>query len=390
MKKSFFATVILCLVLEARSQNIQSWRNPTWAAGFMTAGANAASFRHFILLPDGSLESFAAGEQPAKFKAIDNVVAISAGTFHILALKKDGTVWSWGSNDDKQLGYEPLAKTMTRSDRPVQVSGIQNAIAISAVGTNSYALLNDGTIRAWGMGNLGMTGDGKKMSERNGSSNWSGRGTPVEVVGIKNAIAMSGPMALLSDGTVMSWGDGTSGRLGNGNDQSSASPVRVKGLTHVVAISYWNSGSLALLDNGTVWAWGENNKGQLGRKPIGDHDASNVPVQVQGISDAVAICAASVCVALTKGGTVLAWGWGAVGGMGQGRPGTGDVNPVPLKVPGVDGVVAINSGNGYALALKANGDIVGWGANMVASGIYHQTWKPVTIAHLEMPKEERR
>jgi alpha-tubulin suppressor-like RCC1 family protein len=363
------------------------WPGQNWVASFMTGGASASTFRHFLLLPNGTLEIFAPGETPQPFPGIDHVVAISAGTFHILALKSDGTIWAWGSNDDRQLGNAALAKSLKRSDVPVQVTGITNAIAISAKGANSYALLADSTVWAWGNGNVGMTGDGGKMSDKYTSSNWSGRSVPVKVQSIHNAIAISGPMALLADGTIMTWGDGGFGRLGNGSTESTVVPVKVTGINNAVAIAYRENGALALLADGTVWAWGKNYKGQLGNgaKNIDQNDGSNVPVQVKNITNAVAISAHNVCMALLKDGTVRVWGWGAVGGMGQGRPGSMDVNSIPLKVPGVDNVIAINAGNGYGMALKKDGTLMGWGGDMVATGVYHQTWKPVVIAQIKMP-----
>jgi hypothetical protein len=357
-----------------------------WLAGFMTAGADASSFRHFLVLPNGTLASFAAGEKPEPFAGIDNVAAISAGTFHILALKKDGTVWAWGKNDSWQLGNQALSKNKNalHSAVPVQVTGIKNAIAVSAAGVNSYALLADGTVWAWGNGNLGMAGDGGNVTT-NITLRLAGRPVPVQVKGITNAIAIAGPMALLADGSVMSWGVGYYGTLGNGTAASSSTPVQVSGIKNAVAIGYREYGAMALLADGTVWAWGKNSKGQLGTSVPHkkDSDASSVPVQVKGLSNVVAIDAHTVCLALLKDGTVKAWGWGAVGGMGSGRAGTNDAVDVPLTVPNVKNAVAVKSGNGYGVALLKDGTIMGWGADMVKEGVYHQTWTPVPIGKLE-------
>lgn len=372
--------------LEAQKSSGLSWSSNHCLASFMTEGASSGSFRHFVVLPNGQVESFAPGENPKIFTGIDKVTALSAGTFHILALKSDGTVWAWGRNDDKQLGNEALMKNNSNSNVPVQVTGIRNAVAISAVGSNSYALLSDGTVWAWGYGNNGMIGDGGKITGANISSNWSARGRPVQVKGITQAVALSGPMALLQDGTVWMWGFGYWGQLGNGADTSSALPVRVKGISHAVAIAYRGDGALALLSDGTVWSWGRNSKGQLGNGvfDVGGKEHSNIPLKITGLSDVKEIDAGSVCLALLKDGTVRAWGWGAVGGMGTGRPGTHDVNPSPLKVPGVDHVIAVKSGNGFGIALKDDGILIGWGANMMATGLYHQSWKPIIIGHIKL------
>jgi len=352
--------------------------------GFMTDGADASSFKHFLLLPNGTLASFAPGEQPQQFQGIDYVTAISAGTFHMLALKKDGTVWAWGRNDSRQLGNQLLSQKEMPSAVPVQVTGIKNAIAISAKHANSYALLADGTVWAWGNGNMGMTGNGGNITKAGTSARWSAPMIPIQVNGIKNAIAIAGPMALLADGTIMTWGDGSYGRLGNGTNTTTSTPVPVSGIKNAIAIAYREYGALALLADGTVWAWGRNIKGQLGTAVPAKtpNDASNIPVQVNGLNNVIAIDANTVCLALLKDGTVKAWGWGAVGGMGSGRPGSNDVNTVPLKIPGISQVITIKAGNGYGTALLKDGTIMGWGANMVKEGIYHQTWTPVKIGKI--------
>src|SRR5256885_2030615 len=81
-----------------------------------------------------------------------------------------------------------------------------------------------------GNGNEGMTGDGKEITAAQTTARISARRLPVGVIGINNARAIAGAMALLQSGEIMTWGNGRLGRLGNGNDQSSSSPVKVNGI----------------------------------------------------------------------------------------------------------------------------------------------------------------
>jgi alpha-tubulin suppressor-like RCC1 family protein len=80
------------------------------------------------------------------------------------------------------------------------------------------------------------------------------------------AIAAGGEFSLarLSNGTLMAWGAGEEGQLGNGKKAKSATPVLVKGLSEVVAIAAGREHALALLANGTVMSWGSNLSLQLG------------------------------------------------------------------------------------------------------------------------------
>ena len=288
-------------------------------------------------------------------------------------------------NDEFQLGNKALSQSQQSSATPVQVTGIGNAVAISAIHNTSFALLADGSIRAWGNGNMGMTGDGKEITHPMTTARIAGRPLPVRVQGINNAVAISAAMALLADGEVMTWGDGHHGRLGNGSDEASSSPVKVAGIKNAVAIAARDDGGLALLANGEVWAWGLNYKGQLGNGAthINQYDHSAVPVQVKGIKDAVAIDAHASCFALLRNGEVMGWGWGELGAMGSRG---NDVNSLPVKVPGIAGAIAIKAGNGSGFALLADGSLMGWGSNMVATGVYHQTYSPKKIATLDRDK----
>ncbi|MGZ3888623.1 MAG: RCC1 domain-containing protein [Flavisolibacter sp.] len=350
-----------------------------WLVEAMAGDHDSGDDRYYLLMPGGTVDSFSAGHQPAAYPGIDGVTALAGGGRHVLALKKDGTVWSWGSNSDRQLGNKDLIKQSKATYVPVQVSGMSHAVAVSAVYNTSYALLADGTVWAWGKGNLGQTG--QKVT---GAYSNFVQPLPVQVPGITNAIAISGAMALLKDGTIVTWGDGSRGQLGNGTNKATATPVAVTGIKNAVAIGSGEDFNLALLADGTVWGWGYNAKGQLGREKMGldANSFSNLPIQIKGLDHIVAISAGATCLALTKDGTVMAWGWGAIGGMGSGKPGTSDENPVPKKVPLSSNIIGIYSNKSTGLALMADGTLWGWGANVVATGVYHQSWKPVIVTKL--------
>lgn len=352
-----------------------------WMATIITSDARSV-VAHYILMADGTVQSFRPGGvlEPA---GIDNVVGIAGGLFHMVAVKKDGTVWTWGRNDDQQLGNQALtAAQKQESQTPVQVTGITNAIQVSATAKTSFALLADGTIKAWGAGNCGMTGDGKELTGEMTTARISARPIPVTVKGITNAIAVSGAMALLADGTVMTWGKGNHGRLGNGTTGNVAAPVPVSGIRNAIAIAGYDDGGMALLADGTVWVWGKNYKGQLANGTRGNNqrEFSAVPLKVPGINNAIAITAGNTCFALLKGGSIKAWGWGEVGAMGAKRP---DVNSTPLPVPMITNATAIKSANGSGFALLQDGTVMGWGANTQATGLYKHSYSPIKVANIK-------
>ena len=93
-------------------------------------------------------------------------------------------------------------------------------------------------------------------------------------------------LAVCSDSTVMTWGRGDYGQLGNGANANSLVPVSVSSLTGITAISGGGGHSLALKNDGTVWAWGWNLYGPLGN---GTNTDSYVPVQVSSLTGITAI-----------------------------------------------------------------------------------------------------
>ena len=164
-----------------------------------------------------------------------------------------------------------------------------------------------------------------------GPSAPTGPTTVTYVRGATDAVAPS---------TVWAWGDGQFGGLGNGacdpntvgeaGCPSSAVPVKVQGLTDVVAVADGFFTAYALRRDGTVWSWGNGAAGALGdgnprcRPNLNATfgcPATDVPVEVKGLGDVVAISAgAGTTYAVRHDGTVWAWGSGRNGELGDGNP----------------------------------------------------------------------
>jgi alpha-tubulin suppressor-like RCC1 family protein len=236
--------------------------------------------------------------KPVPVSGLSEVTAIAAGENFSLALLKNGTVEAWGSNDLGDLGD---GTSSAADDLPAPVLGLSGVKAIAARGGTGLALLSNGTVMAWGSNEFGELGDGTNAGPEfcAANSQLPCSGTPVPVSGLDHvsAIAMGASgLALLEDGTVMAWGDNDSGELGDGTHTGpeecfpinfcSTTPVAVSGLEHVTEIAGSDEHSLALLSDGTVMTWGMNWEGQLGN---GTRESSDVPVAVLGLEDATAI-----------------------------------------------------------------------------------------------------
>ncbi len=210
---------------------------------------------------------------PVRVVDLTGIIAIAAAESHSLALKKDGTVWSWGYDAGGQLGNDAI---LANKPTPVRVAALTGITAISTGWWHSLALKNDGTVWAWGHDNYGQLGDNADLE---------GKPTPVRVAALKaiTAVAAGGGngFALDTAGKVWSWGWDFFGQLGNNRSLANKPmPVQVADLTGVTAIAGGSYHSLAVKNDGTLWTWGRDNFGQLGNDAILVNKP--VPVQVRG------------------------------------------------------------------------------------------------------------
>jgi alpha-tubulin suppressor-like RCC1 family protein len=300
--------------------------------------------------------------------AIGGVSAVAAGGEHSLALLSNGTVMAWGSNREGQLGNG----TTTSSKTPIAISALSGVVAVAAGKTSSMALLSDGTVMTWGSNEEGQLGNASKALKST---------SPVLVKGLSGVTAISAggqfDLARLSNGTVMAWGAGLEGQLGNGKKAKSGVPVAVKGLTGVTAVAAGREHALALLSDGTAMSWGSNISRQLGMAPKikvvkeegeefleeeEEPENSAVPIPVQALSGATAVAAGGEhSLALLGDGEVLAWGGNIVDQLGNGS--SGGSSGKPTAVVGLGGVTSIAAGEHHSLALLSGGSIVAWGYN---------------------------
>jgi alpha-tubulin suppressor-like RCC1 family protein len=285
---------------------------------------------------------------PGQVPGLTDITAVVAGEYHALALRGDGTVWAWGDNYFGSLG---TGLDPDRQTTPVQASRITGVTTVVAGYTHSLALRGDGTVWAWGENNHGQLGE---------TNPW--RDTLMQVPGLMGftAVAVGGAhsLALRGDGTVWAWGDNGYGQLGDGTTTQRNSPVQVSGLTGVTALAAGGDHSVALRGDGTVWAWGDNGYGQLGD---GTATPRATPVQVPGLTDIIAVATGAYHVlALRNDGTVWAWGANDRGQLGMG---TTAPQAAPVQVSGLTGVTALAAGTYHAVALRDDGTVWGWGDN---------------------------
>lgn len=284
--------------------------------------------------------------------SLSDVTGIGAGAFHTLAVKGDGSVWACGDNTQGQLGNGSMG---TDVPNPAQVSGVGDVVAVAGGRFFSVALKSDGTVWTWGDNWNGQLGDGT-TTQRSTPGQVLGAGGTGFLTGI-DAIAAGNNhvLARKTDGTVYAWGTNSMGQLGDGTTTQSAVPVQVTGFADAVSLAAGANHSLAAKSDGTAWAWGFNGNGQLGDGTAG-LQWNTVPTQVLGaggsgnlggVRSVGGSNGGNHSQAVKTDGTLWSWGFNGNGQLGDGT--TTDSN-VPVQVSGLSGASQIAGGRVFTLA----------------------------------------
>ena len=191
--------------------------------------------------------------------SINRVKSIAVGERHGMALRNDGTVWTWGEDALGAMGGAGSSVS------PVMVPGLPPIKAITASSYGSFALDESGNVWSWGDRRvLGRAGDT----------------TPARIDGLTGVKAISAGnynvFALMGDATVMAWGDNEYGRVGVYRVYDVA-PAMIPGLTDVVEVNGAEFHGMALTRSGAVYAWGRNEgKGLNGTDSPPDYSQSPI------------------------------------------------------------------------------------------------------------------
>ena len=338
----------------------------------------AASLHVLVLLSDGSVVAlgenrsgqlgrpqgirrfFPAGRVPLPAKALH----VAAGEDTSFALLDDGTVWAWGRGVNGTLGVD--LKGATERYTPQAIPKLQGVSQIAADGNTAMAVMADGTVRAWGALPEFLTRG--RAAERVPQ--------PVPLPGLENIARVTGEpsmgFALTKDGRVMGWGRNSGGLLGIGRmTPEPQPPTELAALKDVVSIAAVAGATAAVTRDGRVWTWGSNGQAGLGDGERADTSdpARTTPQPVKGISDAIEVKAGSYgrhLIVRRRNGTLIGWGNSDWGQLGAGISGDFQPTPKPINLPGVE---AYWLGGNFSFARTKEGAMWFWGEQSAAQGL---------------------
>ncbi|WP_195760232.1 InlB B-repeat-containing protein [Bifidobacterium asteroides] len=292
----------------------------------------------------------------------------SAGMTLSLAIGSDGNLYSWGQNDNGQLGR---STTITPADRPGLVTppaGV-HFTQVSAGYSQSLAIGSDGNLYSWGDNSLGQLGRDTGSATYDATPGRVSMPTGITCTKISGGTFYS--LALGSDGNIYSWGNNTQGELGRNtnSEQPGTLPNKVilpKGVTKYTAIAAQGWCSLAMGSDGNLYSWGYNSNGQMGREtdtPTQNIDPGKVTLPT-GVTRFTQFSTGNQhTLAVGSDGNLYSWGSNKFGQLGRDASSLRNVTPGKVSLPAGISCTQINAGNTSSLAVGSDGNLYSWGDN---------------------------
>jgi len=345
---------------------------------------------------------------PAPVSGLAGIVAVAATGRNSIALKSDGSVWTWGLNT-QLLASCPSGSIAGAPAQVATAAGpLSDVTAIWARSGSFFARKSDGSLWAWGNNELNKLGSytpAQATSTTKPGAEVQNIALPVQVDHLKISTAGAWPpatppmavasgdthtLALLYDGNIKAWGGAEYGERGSGSYGARSNPywngyswrdwpemTAISGVSSIAAGLYK---SAAVKNDGTLWVWGCNQSGELGDGiAMGSHVSvlcERLPKQVNNLSGVAAVAMGEFHTTILKAdGTV--WGMGYNGGGALGADNSLVRSQVPIQIPGLSGITAIDAAKTCSASIRNDSTVWEWGVN--CPGLQVTSAQPVQI-----------
>lgn len=283
---------------------------------------------------------------------------ISAGWHHTIAIKTNKTLWGWGDNQYGQLGtavYGDGADNTT----PTQIWSIGDWETATAGGYHTIAIKTDGSIWSCGKNSTGQLGLGITSALRaiffqiGSDTDWS-------TAAVGGQIDGGHTISIKTTGTLWGWGWNEDGQLGLGDTNDRYTPTQIGINSDWSMIACGSYHTLGLKNDGTIWGCGENTWGQLG---LGYTNSKNTMTQIGSDSDWNQISAGIYHSVGRKSTTIWSWGYNFFGQLGLGDSGSLTTRYNPTKIGADSDWNKIICGIYHAISIKTDNTMWVWGYN---------------------------
>jgi len=268
---------------------------------------------------------------------------------------RQGNLFTWGNNLGGKLGDNTI---IGRSTPVVTFAGGANWKQVSCGQDHTAAIKTDGTLWTWGDGGSGKLGDNTTTSRSTPVTTFAG-GTNWKQV---SCVGNLGTRAIKTDGTLWVWGFNSAGHLGTNNTTQRNTPITTfAGGTNWKQVAGGGLHTTAIKTDGTLWTWGPNNFGQLGDNTTTNR-STPVTTFAGGNNWKQVSCGYRHTTAIKTDGTLWIWGDNSSGQLGINLAGATNSRTTPVTTfAGGNNWKQVSGGRDHTAAIKTDASLWIWG-----------------------------
>ncbi|KAJ8476942.1 hypothetical protein OPV22_020669 [Ensete ventricosum] len=313
------------------------------------------------------------------------VLLISAGASHSVALLSGRDICSWGRGEDGQLGHGDAEDRLL----PMLLSALDSRSIVSvtcgADHTTAYSESDD-QVYSWGWGDFGRLGHGNSSDVFTPQPIKALQGLKIKQI----ACGDSHCLAVTMNGEVQSWGRNQNGQLGLGTTDDSLVPQKIQALQGICVkmIAAGAEHTAAVTEDGDLYGWGWGRYGNLGLGDRNDRLTPEKVTSIKGENMVLVACGWRHTITVSSSGNLYTYGWSKYGQLGHGDF-EDHLSPHLLEALKDSCISQISGGWRHTMALTSDGRLYGWGWNkfgQLGVGDNDDHCSPVQV---KLPEEQK-